>query len=147
MGKPGGWDTYENITNEKADMIEKVVDNLDIDIETVMKELDKIDTKIKFKSFGKTKPKSRKYVKEKIEEKTQIEKDKAIKQKEAEKVEHQIEKIKSKNQGRAGNMFRIRKDIVGPKKSGQEATTRYGDLSAGRADPSHSGRGKTQADK
>ena len=28
-----------------------------------------------------------------------------------------------------------------------EGTTRYDDLSAGRADPSHSGRGKTRADK
>ena len=121
-GKPGGWDAYEKITDEKADKIDKIIEDLDVDIETVMKELDKVDTQIKFQSFGKTKPKSRKCLKDKLKDKTQLEKDVAIKQKETEKVEHQIEQIRFKNQGIAGNVFRIRKNIVGPKKAGQEDT-------------------------
>ena len=123
MGKPGGWEAYEKLTDEKADKIEKIIEDSDINIENVMKEIDKIDTKTKFQAFGKTKLTSRKALNNKLDNKTQDEKDAAIKQKETEKVENQIEKIKSKNQGRAGNVFRIRKDIVGPKKAGQEATS------------------------
>ena len=44
-GKPGGWEAYEKITDEKADKIDKIIEDLDVDIETVMKELDKVDTK------------------------------------------------------------------------------------------------------
>ena len=84
---------------------------------------DPVDKKIKFQAFGKTKLVARKALKNKLDNKTQDEKDATIKQKETERVEHQIEKIKSKNQGRVGNVFRIRKDIVGPKKAGQEATS------------------------
>ena len=111
------------LTNESANRIEEIVEDLDTNIDTVMKEVDKIDTKIKFQSFGKTKPKSKKPVGDKKREKTQTEKDDAIKLKETEKVERQIERIKSKNQGRAGNVFRIRKDVAGPKKAGQEASS------------------------
>ena len=113
----------KKLTNEKADRIEEIVDDLDNTIETVMKEIEKVHTKIKFQSFGKTKPKAKKNITDNNKKKTQHKKDAAIKQKETEKVERQIEKIKSKNQGRAGNVFRIRKDIAGHKKAGQEASS------------------------
>ena len=50
------------LTNESANRIEEIVEDLDTNVDTVMKEVDKIDTKIKFQSFGKTKPKSKKPV-------------------------------------------------------------------------------------
>ena len=88
-----------------------------------MKQIDKIDTKIKFKSFGKTRPKQKKLVANKSKNKTQAEKDNELKQKEDKRVERRIELIKTKNNGRAGNVFRIRKDIAGPKKPGQETSS------------------------
>ena len=54
---------------------------------------------------------------------TQEEKDVKLKDIENDTVERQIEIIKAKNQGRAGNVFRIRKSIAGPKNVGQEASS------------------------
>ena len=41
MGKPGGWEAYEKLTDEKADKIEKIIEDSDINIENVIKEIDK----------------------------------------------------------------------------------------------------------
>ena len=54
-GKPGGWENYENTTNNVASKIDEITDDKEVDINTVMKKLETIDTKIKFKTFGKTK--------------------------------------------------------------------------------------------
>ena len=121
-GKPGGWDIYGRVTDDNAEKIEAIVEDHEKDIETVMKEINIIDNKTKFIAFGKTKPKSKKIVQKEANNKTQEEKDIHLKEKENEKVERQIERIKAKPQGRAGNVFRIRKDIAGPKKGGQEAS-------------------------
>ena len=56
-GKPGGWEIYERVTEDHADKIESIVEDEEKDTNTIMKDIDKIDTKIRFKSFGKTKPK------------------------------------------------------------------------------------------
>ena len=99
-GKPGAWDIFERVTDEYAERIEEIVDDSENNIETVMKEIENIDTKIKFISFGKTKAKSKKSVPKRKEDKTQHEKDVELKQKENERVEKEIELIKVKNQGR-----------------------------------------------
>ena len=67
--------------------------------------------------------KSKKPAPKRKEDKTKHEKDMKLKQKETERVERETELIKVKNQGTAGNVFRIRKSITGPKKSGQEASS------------------------
>ena len=113
----------KKITNEKAEQINKIVDDPENDIEQVMSKIDQIETKIKFKAFGKAKPKSRNICKGVKTKKTQDEEDNDIKQREIEKVEKHIEEIKAKNHGRAGNVFRIRKAIAGPRKAGQEASS------------------------
>ena len=112
-GKPGAWDVFERVTHEYAERIEEIVDDSEKNIATVMKEIENIDTKIKFISFEKTKAKSKKSVPKRKEDKTQHEQDVKLKQKENERVEKVIDLIKVKNQGRAGNVFRIRKSITG----------------------------------
>ena len=87
-----------------------------------MKEINKIDTKIKFISFGKTKQKSKKIVTKETKNKTQEEKAICLKEKANQKFESPIERITTKPQGRTGNVLRIRKDIPGPKKAAQEAS-------------------------
>ena len=86
-GKPGAWDIFERVTDEYADKIEATVDDTEQNINTAMKKIEKIDTKIKFISFGKTKKKSKKFGQNKTDNKTQLEKDVELKQKETEKVE------------------------------------------------------------
>ena len=122
-GKPGGWELFERITDDRAEEIEKIVDDSEKNIETIVKEINAIDTKIKFKAFGKTKPKTRKKFIERKENKSQQEKDDDLKQKQSAKIEKHIEKIRTNNQGRAGNVFQIKRDITGPKKAGQEASS------------------------
>ena len=56
LGKPDGWDIYKEATNSIADKIESLAEDDELDINSVMKKLNTLDTKVKFKSFGKTKP-------------------------------------------------------------------------------------------
>ena len=55
LGKPSGWETYKNETDIMADNIKNIVED-EKDIDTVMKKIESIETKVKFKAFGKTKP-------------------------------------------------------------------------------------------
>ena len=55
LGKPNGWETYKNETDIIADNIKNIVED-EKDIDTVMKKIESIETKVKFKAFGKTKP-------------------------------------------------------------------------------------------
>jgi hypothetical protein len=42
--------------------------------------------------------------------------------KQRQRIEKAVDKITNNKQGRAGNVFKIRSSITGPKKSGQEAS-------------------------
>ena len=55
--------------------------------------------------------------------KNQEEKDEELLKRRSEHIENAIQKIKDSKQGRAGNIFKMRKDIVGPKKCPQEASS------------------------
>ena len=87
LGKPDGWNRYEILTDEKANEIVEIVEDADNNIETVTTKINKLDNKIKFKSFGKTKLKTRRSAMNKQKDKTQHEKDVALKEKETERVE------------------------------------------------------------
>ena len=108
-GKPGGWEMYERLTDQISEEIEQTVDDPENYMEMVMKKVQRMETKIKFKAFGKTKPKSKSVVKGGIFKKTQSEQDSDLKRRGTEKIERHIEEIKTKNNGRPGNVFRIRK--------------------------------------
>ena len=56
LGKPGGWDNYKTTTDEVSEKIMRIVEQDEEDINVVMKKINAIDTKVRFKSFGKTKP-------------------------------------------------------------------------------------------
>ena len=132
LGKPTGWKVYEDETNKVAEQIKNIVEDGNLDIDTVMRKIEVIDTKIKFMSFGKTKPSVKKHFNVqncgKACEISPCDKCKPQKQKDIEtharqthKIESAIEKIKESKQGRVGNVFMMKKDIAGPKKAPQEA--------------------------
>ena len=87
-GKPGGWELFERITDDRAEEIENIVDDNKKNIVTIVKEINAIDTKIKFKAFGKTKPKTKKKFIERIEIKSQQEKYDDLKKKQSAKTEN-----------------------------------------------------------
>ena len=47
---------YEDLTNQEAEKILNLVENTSIPIDEVVKKVEAIETKIKFKAFGKTQP-------------------------------------------------------------------------------------------
>ena len=126
IGRPGGWETYEKLTDEVAEKITEIVEDETKDIDTVKKEIEKIENKVKFQAFGKTKKKRKRVLKDINEKdskrKTDKEKDDELLKKQSKKIEEKVEDIMSKKQGRAGNIFAMKKGIVGPKKSRQEAS-------------------------
>ena len=132
LGKADGWKTYEVETNKVADKIVNIVDADCEDITEVMKKIEAIDTKVKFKSFGKTKPSIKRLMNVKICDescitlkcdncKSQKQKDDETHARQTHKIESAIEEIRTSKQGRVGNVFRIKKLIAGPKKTPQEA--------------------------
>ena len=56
LKKSDGWDRYKAMTEERKVEANKVIENPDISIEEVMKEIDKLQDGIKHKAFGKSKP-------------------------------------------------------------------------------------------
>ena len=118
--KPGGWNHYNWISNLKANKIKDAVEN-ENDTDTAGKKLDKIDKKIRFAAFGKTKIKNNKPKRINKDNKSEEETAKETQRKESEKIEKEFENIKKSKQGRAGKVFKMREVISGPKKQCQEA--------------------------
>ena len=131
LNNPGGWETYKSLTDKAAADIEEAIDT-ESDINNVIKKINAIETKIKFKSFGKTKVSIHKVKKDvkclnscKLSScnqcKTQQQKDEELIEKRTKQIEEAVLKIKKSRQGRAGNIFKMKKEIVGSKKSKLEA--------------------------
>ena len=134
LGKPGGWEVYQKITDTRAKEIDAIIEKDDIPIDVLMKKIDKIDNEIKFKAFGKTrvnKGKPKTQVPEGVND-NEEDIDRALIVKESKRMEEEVLKIKSQNLGRVGSIFKMKEVINGPKKGGQVPTAirdpRNGDL-------------------
>ena len=122
LAKPGGWEAYEELTNKAAKNIKQIVENSEFTIDQAMKKVDTIDDQIKYKAFGKTRISYNKATIKKEPKKDVDSSDVALLKRQSQRMEEQILKIKSKNQGRAVNVFKMKDIIMGSKKCGQEAT-------------------------
>ena len=54
--KTGGWDEYKKLSDEIASEADKIINDKRLSNNDVMKKFDSLQTKIKYKAFGKTKP-------------------------------------------------------------------------------------------
>ena len=106
------------MTDKYASKIMKVVNDEYKNINQVIDKINKIENKIKFKVFGKTKLKVKQ---------SKVNNDKNINEKneillnvQAKKIENEIQRIKQLKQGRATNVFKLRDVINGPKKAAQD---------------------------
>ena len=130
VDKPGGWDKYKETSNKFAKDIKKIVNDHDLDKDKMEQKVEKINNKIKYIAFGKTKVKTDKKRKtdngngQDDSEKNDAEQDEALKlkRKQSERIEKHVKQIRELKQGRCTEVFKMREIIVGPKKSGQEAT-------------------------
>ena len=93
-----------------------------------MKEFDKLQNKVKYKAFGKTKMTTKTATKRKLEVRLKaaagLDEDdtvKAMMRKQYDEMEEQINNLKAAKYGRATNIFKMREKVAGNKKSPQEA--------------------------
>ena len=97
--KGDGWKIYDEETNKTADKIIDIVEKECEDINEVMKKIEALETKVKFKSFGKTKPSVKRQMKAKkcgqACETLPCDNCKSQKQKDAETHARQTEKVES----------------------------------------------------
>ena len=60
LGKPGGWELYEKLTDEAAKKIKDIAEDPQTDINSKTKRVESIEKKIKFAAFGKNQTKHKK---------------------------------------------------------------------------------------
>ena len=102
--------------------MEELIEDEGYNSDELMQKVDKVENKVKFKAFGKTKPRTEKAVEKsaKIPD-TEDEQARAILKKQSDKMEEEVFKVKSLKQGRTTNVFKMREAITGKKKAKQEA--------------------------
>ena len=62
--KPGAWEKYKEESNKVAEKIELIAEDEGFGEEELMEKIDKIQTKVKFATFGKTRPQTNKRAKQ-----------------------------------------------------------------------------------
>ena len=142
--KEGGWDKFKELTEDNEKLLE-VARDITGDVDVMMKTIDKELNRIKYVSFGKVKinqkPKSNKVLEELQKKKIQCYTEITNNDAEVKKIDIEIanyllvpqrmnfekdlkdmKDIKAKK-GRSAMIFNLKSLLVGPKKTGQEATT------------------------
>ena len=117
LAKPGGWQKYEKLTEEAAEKIMKVAKDEELDEEEVMKNVDAIETKVKFKAFGKTKDTT---LKKRVERRNTN--DEELLKLQGKAMEEEIMKVKGEAKDGVGRVYKMKKRMMGGKNAGQEPT-------------------------
>ena len=119
--KTGGWEKYKELSNKMADKINAITENEDLEVEEVMTLVEKIQTKMKFSSFGKTKPQteSAKRAEMKIQG-TESEEAKELLERQSKRMTKAFEEMRTA-QGRVTKIFKMKNIVAGKKKVEQEA--------------------------
>merc|ERR1712215_405096 len=119
VNKPEGWSIYERIMDGITDKINSIVDNDKITIDEAIKRIDTLENKVKFKVFGKTTRTKKNFNKvSKAKYMDNIE----LLEVQAKNIEKEVNKIKGKEKGSIGRIFKMKAAISGNKRSRQEAT-------------------------
>ena len=100
LQKPGGWESYSRLTKEAAEEIKVVAENKGLDVNETMRKVETIETKIKFKAFGKTKAKTVK----KLASKGSLSHEELL-ESQSQRVEEAINKVETEGKGRVGNIY------------------------------------------
>ena len=118
IGKPDGWKSYRELTDKAAKDIDKIVADETVGIDEVVKRVDKIETEIKYKAFGKTRVS---HNKAKTKTKAgESETNEDLLKRQTKRIEDEILKIKSQKLGRVGAIFKMKEVVNRSKKGGQE---------------------------
>ena len=127
LNTPDGWKKYEAMTNDAMEKMDEIIENKSLTIEEVKRKTDAIQTKIKFRAFGKGKPSTEKARTRRLatKEKSAGELDRQVKEKallslQSKMMEDKINNVKSLKYGRASSVFKMREEVAGSKKQKQE---------------------------
>ena len=130
--KPGGWDIYKDALEEETEKIKNIIENKNISEEEVMKKIDTITDKVKFKAFGKSKPITLKAEQQRLETRLKaaqgLDGEQAVKdlmRKQYDSMEREINKLKEGKFGRVTNILKMKDIVTGSKKMPQEASAVY----------------------
>ena len=129
LSKPNGWERYKLLTDDASLKINQIVENEDITNDEVSSRIEKIETKIKFQAFGKTKAPTKEKVARRLGEISgaasqlddQSEKAKELWDKLSQDIEDDINKLKAEKYGRVTNVFKMAETVGGGKKQREEA--------------------------
>ena len=117
LNKPGGWETYKPALEEAAEELEKVVDDAQLSEEEVMTKFDAVVKKVKFKAFGKSKPRTEKAEARGLEVRLKAaqgldseENVNTLMRKQYEAIEDDINRLKEGKLGRLTNVFKMKKN-------------------------------------
>ena len=120
--KPGAWDKYKLESNKVAGKIDLIAGDEGFGEEEVMEKIDKIQTKLKFTAFGKTKPQSNKGKRKTVvQEGTETEHAKDLLSRQSKRLEGEVKQGKETANGRVGRIYKMKEIIGGSKKPSQEA--------------------------
>ena len=146
LRKEGGWQEYKEQTEKVASIVEDIIKDDDISIEECMTKTEKVNNKVKFTAFGKTRKSSARRKSHpsqsctdcgRLEEgpgsATRLERDctkcmsdsdklNDVLQNQAQRMEDEINEVKKTRVGRLARVFKMKQKIVGSKKAGQEPT-------------------------
>ena len=123
LRKEGGWVKYREVTDMFADKIANIAENKKLNVEKMMREFEKVNTKIKFKVFGKVTTGGEKKNKNKEAKATDNKKNaKALLEEQLKKAREEIEEMKNTKNGKVGKVWDVRKKILGEKNYKIEAT-------------------------
>ena len=120
--KHGAWEKYKEESNKVAEKIGMIAEDEGFEEEEVMEKIDRIQTKLKFTAFGKTKPqtnKAEKSVGEADGTETDIAKD--LLKRQSKRIEEEVKRAKETTNGRVGKIYKMKEIIAGSKKPSQEA--------------------------
>ena len=127
--KPGGWECYKDMTEKACVNIDRLIENEELTNEEVAVNIEKIETKIKFQAFGKTKPPSKLKISQRLEREassarrmeSEEEKVGKILKRQCQELEDDINGLKAGKFGRVTNVFKMAKIVGWAKKQKEEA--------------------------
>ena len=135
LRKPEGWKRYKDLSEETSKKMDSMIEDGTLKVEEIMRRIDKLQEKAKFKAFGKTKPKTeRSKLRFDLKSSRGMEAEpgssrrldeeeehaKEIQKRQSEMLESEINEVKMMKHGRMTKVFKMRELIAGSKKQGQE---------------------------
>ena len=130
LSKPEVWEKHKELAEKAGENMDEIIENKELTIEEVAEKVEKIETKIKFQAFGKTKPPTKRKTSRRLVEISKAasrmedeedEKVNKIFKKQSEELEEDINNLNKGKFGRVTNVFKMAEIVGGAKKQKEDA--------------------------